>query len=131
MSTDPIAANRTKQSKTKDGTTYILPPPGKTVLMKRGSKGPQSGFKVPWAEQPAGENMGGSNSSPGQGQALGGQSSDQAAQGDRAGGQASQLNRQPNEEQQRVSQMLSAHKAAAQKRAQAIMVGPRDGIPMI
>lgn len=102
-----------KQSTNSEGTTYALPPPnGGKVLVKRASKGVNGGFKVPWQASPGQEKE--KKIDQGSSKDIGDQ------QG--AGQEGKTPTRAPSVEEQQVLQMLSAQRAAAQKRSQAVQV---------
>jgi hypothetical protein len=102
-----------KQSTNSEGATYALPPPnGGKVLVKRASKGVNGGFKVPWQASPGEKEKKVEGSSKDTG--------DQ--QGEGQNGKTPTPTRAPSVEEQQVVQMLSAQRAAAQKRAEAVQV---------
>jgi len=100
-----------KQNTNSEGTTYSLPPPnGGRVLVKRGSKGVNGGFKVPWIAPPGIEKEKEEKAERGGGGTVEGERKTLAPA------------RAPSAEEQQIHQLLSAQRAAAQKRAQAVQV---------
>jgi hypothetical protein len=113
LTTDPVATSRMKQTTSSEGTTYALPPPnGTKVLVRTASKGVNGKFKVPWIASPGQEKE--KKIDQGSSKDIGDQ------QG--AGQEGKTPTRAPSVEEQQVVQMLSAQRAAAQKRSQAIQV---------
>jgi len=102
-----------KQNTTSEGTTYALPPPnGAKVLVRTASKGVNGKFKVPWMASPGQEKE----------KRVDHRSSKDIGDQQGAGQGGKPPTRAPSVEEQQVVQMLSAQRAAAQKRAEAVQV---------
>ena len=115
LNTDPVATNRMKQSTNNEGTTYALPPPnGGKLLVRTASKGVNGKFKVPWIASPGQERE----------KKIDQGSSKDTGDQQGAGQEGKPPTRAPSVEEQQVLQILSAQKAEAQKRSQAVQVSP-------